>query len=68
MISDKYQHSEMETVVVERTPTSIKIDKDLWLELKIVALKRRTTATDLLEGMIKEFLVKEKAKEKPSKK
>lgn len=70
MISDIYQYSEMaaETIVVKRTPTSIKLDEDLWLELKIIALKRKTTATELLEGMIREFVVKEKAKEKPSKK
>jgi predicted transcriptional regulator len=44
---------------VKRTPTSIKIDEKLWEELKILAIRKKTTATELLEKAIHDLLAKE---------
>ena len=64
MISDIYQSSDMclsETLVamIKRTPTSIKIDEELWEEFKILAIRKKTTATELLELAMRELLAKE---------
>lgn len=63
MVSDIYQSSDMgltvASMVVKRTPTSIKIDEELWEELKILAIRKKTTATELLERAIRDLLAKE---------
>ncbi len=63
MVSDIYQSSDMgltvTEMVVKRTPTSIKIDEELWEEFKILAIKKKTTATELLERAMRDLLAKE---------
>jgi predicted transcriptional regulator len=62
MVSDIYQSSDMSMAIeamVKRTPTSIKIDEELWEELKILAIRKKTTATELLERAIRDLLAKE---------
>jgi predicted transcriptional regulator len=46
-------------MVVKRTPTSIKIDEELWEEFKILAIRKKTTATELLEKAMRDLLAKE---------
>ena len=46
----------------KRTPTSININEELWVELKILALKRRVPTVKLLEQAISEFLKRENKK------
>jgi predicted transcriptional regulator len=62
MVSDIYQSSDTCMAVeslAKRTPTSIKIDEELWEELKILAIRKKTTATELLERAIRDLLAKE---------
>jgi Ribbon-helix-helix domain len=63
MVSDIYQSSDtgltVTTMVVKRTPTSIKIDEELWEEFKILAIRKKTTATELLEKAMRDLLAKE---------
>jgi len=64
MVSDIYQSSDIslsETIVtmVKRIPTSIKIDEQLWEDIKILAIRKKTTATELLELAMRELLAKE---------
>jgi len=62
MVSDIYQSSDMGMAIetmVKRTPTSIKIDEELWEEFKILAIKKKTTATELLEKAMRELLARE---------
>jgi len=42
----------------ERKQLGVKIDQDLWRELKILALRLGRTATELLEASMKEYLAK----------
>jgi predicted transcriptional regulator len=65
MVSDIYQNSDTGmaiTEMVKRTPTSIKIDEELWEQFKILAIRKKTTATELLEKAMRDLLAKEKAK------
>ena len=62
MNNDKYQGSDLASLVVKRTPTSINIDEDLWTELKILALRKKTTASELLEKAVRELLSRESKK------
>jgi predicted transcriptional regulator len=69
MVSDIYQSSDMgmsrSTTIAEmvkRTPTSIKIDEELWEQFKILAIRKKTTATELLEKAMRDLLAKEKVK------
>ena len=62
MNNDKYQGSDLASLVVKRTPTSINIDEDLWTELKILALRKKTTASELLEKAVRDMLAKEAKK------
>lgn len=62
MNNDKYQGSDLLELVVKRTPTSINIDEDLWTEVKILALRKKTTATELLEKAVRDMLAKETKK------
>jgi hypothetical protein len=39
-----------------RTPTSMNLDGDLWERVRIAAIKRRTTATELVEEALRHFL------------
>ena len=69
MGSDIYQSSDMslsETLVamIKRTPTSIKIDEELWEEFKILAIRKKTTATELLELAMREPAKEAKTKSK----
>lgn len=41
-----------------RVPTSMNVDRDLWDELKILAIREKTTATDLLEVAIRDLLAR----------
>jgi predicted transcriptional regulator len=69
MVSDIYQNSDTGmaiTEMVKRTPTSIKIDEELWEQFKILAIRKKTTATELLEKAMRDLLAKE-AKEKVKK-
>ena len=62
MVSDIYQNSDIGTTTVtlaKRTPTSINIDEKLWEELKILAIRKKTTSTQLLERAIRDLLAKE---------
>lgn len=63
MVSDIYQSSDISmatlTTMVKRTPTSIKIDEGLWEEFKILAIKKKTTATELLEKAMRDLIAKE---------
>jgi predicted transcriptional regulator len=59
MDNDKYQGNGLASLVVKRTPTSINIDEDLWVELKILALRKKTTATELLEKAVRDLLSRE---------
>jgi predicted DNA-binding ribbon-helix-helix protein len=64
MVSDIYQSSDIslsETIVtmVKRIPTSIKIDEQLWEDIKILAIRKKTTATELLELAMRDLLAKE---------
>ena len=42
----------------KRKPTSLNIDEDLWLEVRIAAMRNQTTATDFVESALKEKLAK----------
>lgn len=75
MIGDIYRNNDMATsgttvisTMIKRMPTSINIDENLWAELKILAIKKKTTATDLLEQALKEFMAKEARGESSKKK
>ncbi|MGH9977323.1 MAG: hypothetical protein ACRD8Z_16055 [Nitrososphaeraceae archaeon] len=65
MNGDIYQYSDMPTPsntvissMIKRMPTSINIDEELWSQLKILAIKEKTTATDLLEQAVRDLLAK----------
>lgn len=49
--------------MAKRVPTSINIDRDLWDELKILAIREKTTATDLLDVAIRDLLASRKPKQ-----
>ena len=62
MVSDIYQNSDIGTTIVtlaKRTPTSINIDEKRGEELKILAIRKKTTATQLLERARLDLLTKE---------
>lgn len=42
----------------KRIPTSLNVDRDLWDELKILAIREKTTATDLLDVAIRDLLAR----------
>ena len=46
-----------------RTPTSIKIDPELWKEAKIEAIKAEITLSELMEEAIRDWIKKAKGRE-----
>ena len=40
----------------KRTPTSMNLDEDLWYNVKLVALKRKITATELVEEQLRKIV------------
>jgi len=49
-----------EIIVVEREPTSLKVDPSLWKEVKILAIEKGMTVTALFEQALREKIAKEK--------
>lgn len=48
---------------IERKPTSIKIDPELWKEAKIEAIKQKMLLSELVERAVKKELVALRGKE-----
>ena len=48
---------------IERKPTSIKIDPELWEEAKIAAIKQKMLLSELVEQAVRKELVALKRKE-----
>ena len=48
---------------IERKPTSIKIDPELWEEAKIAAIKQKMLLSELVERAVRKELVALKRKE-----
>ena len=48
---------------IERKPTSIKIDPELWKEAKIEAIKQKMHLSELVERAVKKELVALRGKE-----
>jgi len=46
---------------VKRVSTSVNIDETLWKELRVLAIERGTTATELLGVAISEYLQRQKS-------
>ena len=42
----------------KRKPTSLNIDEDLWVEVRIAAMRNQMTATEFVESALKEKLAK----------
>lgn len=42
----------------KKKPTSLNIDEDLWLEVRIAAMKNQMTATEFVNSALKEKLAK----------
>ena len=42
----------------KRKPTSLNIDEDLWMEVRIAAMRNQMTATEFVENSLKEKLAK----------
>jgi uncharacterized protein YbcI len=42
----------------KRKPTSLNIDEDLWVEVRIAAMRNQMTATEFVENALKEKLAK----------
>jgi hypothetical protein len=47
-----------EETMGKRKPTSLNIDEDLWVEVRIAAMRNQMTATEFVENALKEKLVK----------
>ena len=47
-----------EDVMGKRKPTSLNIDEDLWVEVRIAAMRNQMTATEFVENALKEKLAK----------
>jgi predicted transcriptional regulator len=47
-------------VDMKRQPTSLKVDPDLWQEVKIMAIKRKKTVSEYFEEALREKLTKDK--------
>jgi hypothetical protein len=47
-----------EEVMGKRKPTSLNIDEDLWVEVRIAAMRNQMTATEYVENALKEKLAK----------
>jgi predicted DNA-binding ribbon-helix-helix protein len=43
---------------VARVVTSIRVDDELWKEAKIYAIRKGITLTELIEGLLKDELIK----------
>jgi hypothetical protein len=50
------QEEEME--MGKRKPTSLNIDEDLWVEVRIAAMRNQMTATEYVEDALKEKLAR----------
>ena len=53
-----YSEITSQMIVVKRGPTSINIDLELWKEVKKAAIDLGITATEFLEGALREKLAK----------
>ena len=42
----------------KKKPTSLNIDEDLWVEVRIAAMRNQITATEFVESALKEKLAK----------
>jgi hypothetical protein len=42
----------------KKKPTSLNVDEDLWVEVRIAAMRNQMTATDFVEAALKEKLAK----------
>ena len=47
-----------EEAMGKRKPTSLNIDEDLWVEVRIAAMRNQMTATEFVENALKEKLAK----------
>ena len=54
----------MDEIDMKRTATSIKIDPDLWKQTKIAAINFGTTASELVETAIREYIKRKKELDK----
>lgn len=50
----------MDEIDMKRMATSIKIDPDLWKQTKIAAINFGTTASELVETAIREYIKRKK--------
>jgi len=41
---------------IKRTPTSMNLDENLWYHIKLIALKRKITATELVEEQLRRII------------
>ena len=64
MVKVKVQ-ANLDPIIIKKRPmprrsTRLKVDKNLWREFRILAIRERTTATNLLIQLIRELAAKKR--------
>ena len=47
---------------IKRNPTSLNLDETLWDTIKILAIKEKRTATEIVEESLRNYIAKERSR------